>query len=164
MSAGEISHDHRDGCGECGREGRVMCVQYEWVNDSLWTAWLCATCLRKFLTAMEPVALPDVFDQVVDARLANSVRNEPGEPPTATLYEIVDAVRAHRDPEPVNGSQSIRIIPDPRLIAAVIACRDYDAAPSSGSIEPIIVLKDPRTGRAKALICVEYTPSEETES
>ena len=103
----------------------------------------------------------DAIDQIVAARFANSIDNEPGEPPTFTLYEIVDAVRAHRDPEPVNGSQSIRVVPDPRLSAAVIACRDYDAAPSSGSVEPIIVLKDPRTGRAKALICVEYTPSEE---
>lgn len=106
----------------------------------------------------------DAIDQIIDARLANDVRNEPGEPPTATLYEIVDAVRAHRDPPAVNGSQTIRTVPDPRLIAAVIACRDYDAAPSSGSVEPIIVLKDPRTGRAKALICVEYTPSEEDDS
>lgn len=103
----------------------------------------------------------DPIAQVVDARFANDVYNEPAAPPTASLYEVVDAVRAHRDPPAVDGKRTIRVLPDPRLIAAVIACRDYDAQPSSGSIEPIIVMKDPRTGRAKALICVEYQPEPE---
>lgn len=96
----------------------------------------------------------DAIAQCVQVSLDNHAHGKPGTAPTATLYEIVDAVRAHKDPEPVNGSRTIRLMPDPRLIAAVIACRDYDGQEQGGGLDAIVVMKCPRSGRTKALVCV----------
>lgn len=80
-------------------------------------------------------------------------------PPADSLATILEAVAVI---ESTPDCHTLR--PDPRLVAALVACRDYDAVRNDGSPEPIVVLPGDRPGRAKALFCLDVElVDEETE-
>ena len=100
---------------------------------------------------------PDPFDVLgpfCDARLANTVHEVPGVPPTASLVEAAAALEAiARRERTEKPSSTVRLRPDPRLVAAILTCRDYDGC-DPADVEPIIALEDPDDPNKIKVVCV----------
>jgi hypothetical protein len=105
-----------------------------------------------------PTESPDPFavlDPFNDARLANLVRGEPGAVPSGSLADAMEALAELGRREAADGDvrHRFRLRPDPRLIAAIVACRDY-AGSAPGDVEPIVVLADPDHADQVKILCV----------
>ncbi len=95
-----------------------------------------------------------------------------GQPPGGVRYagvppegSLLDAMDEHRMQERYAAAARVRALvgvgtrkikqrPDPRLIAAVIACRDYDGQAEGQPFDPIVVLADPASPVVKVLTIV----------
>lgn len=140
----------------------ILCVPQEWTeNVGLGTVVVdipesVMVKLVERVTVLKKAG-PDPFETLNpfnDVRLANLMRGEPGTPPGPSLVEAVLALRDLEAREQREGhSSTIRLRPDPRLIAAVVVCRDY-AGCDPLDIDPILALNDPDDPDKVKVLCV----------